>query len=137
MGESSLIFFNLWLCPGVGRPLFPHTQGETAMTIARLCQCPERGDLHFYLEHSLHQHSKVCVNALKGATFISTSRSWKSPGQNGTCVNALNGATFISTHLIVSIKLLRICVNALKGATFISTNYAGMMKHDRKMVSMP
>ena len=94
------------------------------MTIARLCQCPERGDLHFYLEHSLHQHSKVCVNALKGATFISTSRSWKSPGQNGTCVNALKGATFISTIKEDTYAVdTRVCVNALNGATFISTGH--------------
>ena len=38
-----------------------------------VCQCPERGDLHFYEKRnqtSIHQKNRV--NALKGATFIST-----------------------------------------------------------------
>ena len=39
----------------------------------RVCQCPERGDLHFY-ERKLRisELKTVCVNALKGATSIST-----------------------------------------------------------------
>ena len=38
----------------------------------------------------------ACVNALKGATFIST-RVTKMPLMRNKCVNALKGATFIST----------------------------------------
>ena len=38
-----------------------------------LCQCPERGDLHFYIEKTVTKDGTVnCVNALKGATSIST-----------------------------------------------------------------
>ena len=37
------------------------------------------------------------------------------------CVNALKGATFISTHPENDLGSLRYCVNALKGETFIST----------------
>ena len=38
-----------------------------------------------------------CVNALKGATFISTEKEGKSYVARNYCVNALKGATFIST----------------------------------------
>ena len=38
-----------------------------------LCQCPERGDLHFYEKNKIIiKEAWKCVNALKGATFIST-----------------------------------------------------------------
>ncbi len=37
-----------------------------------MCQCPEWGDLHFYLDIAYTVNGKRCVNALKGATFIST-----------------------------------------------------------------
>ena len=37
------------------------------------CQCPERGDLHFYSQkEETNENTGSCVNALKGATFIST-----------------------------------------------------------------
>ena len=66
-----------------------------------------------------------CVNALKGATLIST--------ENGTeflkmksCVNALKGATLISTKIPVTNSYTKlVCVNALKGATLISTLASG------------
>ena len=38
-----------------------------------MCQCPERGDLHFHVDRpDVTSNSLDCVNALKGATFIST-----------------------------------------------------------------
>ena len=38
-----------------------------------LCQCPEWGDLHFHALEAKEVYIKVaCVNALNGATFIST-----------------------------------------------------------------
>ena len=38
-----------------------------------MCQCPERGDLHFYqFDDRDRSQPSCCVNALKGATFIST-----------------------------------------------------------------
>ena len=41
-----------------------------------MCQCPERGDLHFHLWTQYEKRFHVsCVNALKGATFISTERA--------------------------------------------------------------
>ena len=41
------------------------------------CQCPERGDLHFYFKRvDAGCTEKDCVNALKGATFISTVSIW-------------------------------------------------------------
>ena len=42
--------------------------------IYRMCQCPEWGDLHFY-DYAGSDKDKLfayCVNALNGATFIST-----------------------------------------------------------------
>ena len=92
----------------------------------RLCQCPERGGLHFYEEkydYALKQ--LLCVNALKGATFISTLR-W---------MNEISPATIVSmpwkrrpSFLLDNTELLNKmanCVNALKGATFISTLASG------------
>ena len=39
----------------------------------KMCQCPEWGDLHFYgLNVEDKSNNEGCVNALKGATFIST-----------------------------------------------------------------
>ena len=40
---------------------------------------------------------KKCVNALKGATFISTVARYTLACDRRGCVNALKGATFIST----------------------------------------
>ena len=39
-----------------------------------MCQCPERGDLHFYIKKAGYKKivADCGVNALKGATFIST-----------------------------------------------------------------
>ena len=63
-----------------------------------MCQCPKRGNLHFYTEQAATDEEVVgCVNALKGATFISTAIRAKSIIQASPCVNALKGATFIST----------------------------------------
>ena len=39
----------------------------------------------------------ICVNALKGATFISTRDDKYTTKPDPECVNALKGATFIST----------------------------------------
>ncbi len=62
------------------------------------CQCPERGDLHFHDFINIVAFDKAgCVNALKGATFISTIKSHIRQPSKIVCVNALKGATFIST----------------------------------------
>ena len=38
-----------------------------------MCQCPERGDTHFYFfKKKILIYTTACVNALKGATLIST-----------------------------------------------------------------
>ena len=61
------------------------------------------------------------VNALKGATLISTLKPLACTFVK-YCVNALKGATLISTRTKVAEKKFRNpCVNALKGATLIST----------------
>ena len=97
--ESSLVCSASVTMPWVGRPPFLHwlrclnTQfslllcqypergdlhfyGEKSVggcIYMDVCQCPERGDLHFYGKiHSHNLCSQMCVNALKGATFIST-----------------------------------------------------------------
>ena len=65
---------------------------------AELCQCPERGDLHFYTNKPVvKEFETTCVNALKGATSISTEPSIKAVRKISNCVNALKGATSIST----------------------------------------
>ena len=42
--------------------------------LTMLCQCPEWGDLHFYqiIPRRKDNEQSDCVNALNGATFIST-----------------------------------------------------------------
>ena len=48
----------------------------------------------------------ICVNALKGATFISTRDDKYTTKPDPECVNALKGATFISTVTEDDIKKL-------------------------------
>ena len=67
----------------------------------------------------------ICVNALKGATFISTRDDKYTTKPDPECVNALKGATFISTMKRGRLNEQHECVNALKGATFISTLTSG------------
>ena len=70
------------------------------VTIVTLCQWPEWGDLHFYwvnLTRSLLLH--LGVNALNGATSISTFYKKFLTVLRVVCVNALNGATSISTSV--------------------------------------
>ena len=88
-----------------------------------MCQCPERGDLHFYsIIIGSVKLLERCVNALKGATSISTSIGNPNDRQWADGVNALKGATSISTRgTFISLIKQRNCVNALKGATSIST----------------
>ena len=91
-----------------------------------MCQCPERGDLHFYEREALVFYIVTnCVNALKGATFISTLILMFLLGSRLRSVNALKGATFISTDKPFQKSRMISCVNALKGATFISTLASG------------
>ena len=46
---------------------------EPAYGNIAVCQCPGRGDLHFYLDIQMVVYvPEESVNALKGATFIST-----------------------------------------------------------------
>ena len=103
-----------------------------------VCQCPERGDPHFYINVAdiceIHHGS---VNALKGATLISTAVVRASKEANYECVNALKGATLISTVYIQNqyVDTLK-CVNALKGATLISTSFEGEKAYN-EVVSMP
>gem|GEM_PF-6098865 len=104
-----------------------------------VCQCPERGDPHFYrVTNYQRQGTPVCVNALKGATLIST--RWKRLllGDGEECVNALKGATLISTY-IQNGKLTEMgqSVNALKGATLISTGAKAVEENVDDNVSMP
>ena len=59
--------------PWKGRPSFLQRNPLEIQTHPKVCQCPERGDLHFYGEKRNYLRRKIpCVNALKGATFIST-----------------------------------------------------------------
>ena len=92
-----------------------------------MCQCPERGDLHFYKTGITGSGCAAwCVNALKGATSISTKESLMVLKTRDDCVNALKGATSISTaNQKQTSAHPQMCVNALKGATSISTLASG------------
>ena len=64
-----------------------------------MCQCPERGDPHFYSRRKKEViNNEICVNALKGATLISTDLEHLMSEGAYVCVNALKGATLISTR---------------------------------------
>ena len=69
------------------------------VTDYELCQCPERGDPHFYYVTPQEKEAWLlqCVNALKGATLISTAELISNAIDDVPCVNALKGATLIST----------------------------------------
>ena len=128
-----------WLCQCPERGdlhfhlIIDNTTFETAV-----CQCPERGDLHFHSfdleKYKIMQHS---VNALNGATSISTGISGTAWVKDEKCVNALNGATSISTLSYYYNILLKCCVNALNGATSISTKELYENKDRNNSVSMP
>ena len=117
-----------------------------------MCQCPERGDPHFYESRVPRPYRGIdyCVNALKGATLISTKvrrylqliqKRCQCPERGDphfyglreklelvkdSCVNALKGATLISTGFFRRNKSsVKKSVNALKGATLISTLASG------------
>ena len=63
-----------------------------------MCQCPERGDPHFYsITETTVEEEIESVNALKGATLISTESSVAEEVPETESVNALKGATRIST----------------------------------------
>ena len=65
------------------------------------------------------------VNALKGATSISTAFGHPGYIHMEESVNALKGATSISTREKNTNSVWIKCVNALKGATSISTLASG------------
>ena len=68
-------------CPEWGDLHFYTTDGNQ-WVVDTMCQCPERGDLHFYeTTKKTNEWIFRCVNALKGATFISTNE-WASRNTN-------------------------------------------------------
>ena len=65
----------LWIVNVLEGVIFISTTTTTfnKVEIKEVCQCPERGDLHFYRRKILIIILIILsVNALKGATFIST-----------------------------------------------------------------
>ena len=88
-------------CPEWGDLHFYVLQEISYCLKSCLCQCPEWGDLHFYLRgiSELHEGCYYCVNALNGATSISTGLEHSKELRKISCVNALNGATSISTRI--------------------------------------
>ena len=103
------------------------TVAEGKTSEAMLCQCPEWGDLHFYkiIQLTVKEVCVVCqcpewgdLHFYRRKEEICSIRRWN-------CVNALNGATFISTSLMKLLGESIKCVNALSGATSISTLASG------------
>ena len=128
-----------------------------------MCQCPERGDLHFYVfTERFLKCSCQCVNALKGATFISTLSKFPGifisyrcqcpergalhfytadTGNSGTTAGMCQCPERGDLHFY-KVKagchaLIVACVNALKGATFISTEKIMKVRELLENVSMP
>ena len=81
--KISLKVLGLWCqCPERGDLHFYEVSPYANEDWNMMCQCPERGDLHFYRSiRSWNSSANGCVNALKGATFIST------PSALGTRIN--------------------------------------------------
>ena len=87
------------------------------------CQCPEWGDLHFHT-NSFRAQTRVRrrVNALNGATFISTyRRNLMGTADVVSCQCPEWGDLHFHDGPRRTINISVICVNALNGATFIST----------------
>ena len=73
----------------MGRPSFLPMNGRAVIQTRKRCQCPERGDLHFYeTTKKTNEWIFRCVNALNGATFISTLAS------GNPCKSRLCGSIF-------------------------------------------
>ena len=85
-------------CPERGDLHFYFTVSDGEMAFSGLCQCPERGNLHFY----------ALIVALVMALCCNVSMPWK------------GRPSFLPSCEKVTIHICW-CVNALKGATFIST----------------
>ena len=93
-----------------------------------LCQCPEWGDLHFYAYLKLRKTSKrrSCVNALNGATSISTKTLLSEISETQNVSMPWKGRPpFLHGNCSCMWARTGVCVNALKGATSISTLASG------------
>ena len=83
--------------PWIGRSSFLHSSPKKKEVVSLVCQCPESGEVHFYVRYDTRPGLRTRgVNALNRAKFISTNTGFgdflKIYG-----VNALNRAKFIST----------------------------------------
>ena len=84
--------------PWMGRPSFLHTGLHLIRWKISLCQCPERGVLHFYnyAVCGYNNNGFECQCPEWGDLHFYV-QSLSQIVQKYNCVNALNGATFIST----------------------------------------
>ena len=108
--------------PWKGQPLFLPMFLTLVTCSSFLCQCPERGNLYFSGLRKLKRRLKHVVSMpWKGQPLFLQEATKKYKEKTKRCVNALKGATFISpSQNKISICHRQSCVNALKGATFIS-----------------
>ena len=83
--------------PWKGRPSFLLDSGRDAVACEILCQCPERGDLHFYKRTVRKEMLELIVSMpwKRRPSFLLDNTELLNKMAN--CVNALKGATFIST----------------------------------------
>ena len=85
--------------PWKGRPSFlPYKRAGSGNTGIKRCQCPERGDPHFYLVKGIDDKilDKYVSMPWKGRPSFQP-RACNFNGRGRYCVNALKGATLIST----------------------------------------
>ena len=110
-------------CPEWGDLHFYNKSLLIWSTVISMCQCPEWGDLHFYKKGcERNVKSYVCVNALNGATSISTYR-WVDIidlVHKGVSMPWMGRPPFLLLIILIQ-RCVRNCVNALNGATSIST----------------
>ena len=112
-----------FLMPRKGRPSFLQNRTIPFCPLHRLCQCPERGDLHFYGNCMFMKRSKsmMCQCPERGDLHFYAD-CVRLVGENRRmCQCPERGDLHFYGGITMKIKVNAIGVNALKGATFIST----------------
>ena len=95
------------------------------MAIARLCQCPERGDLHFYfLFEKLKKERWLCQCPERGDLHFHLIID-NTTFETAVCQCPERGDLHFHSFDLEKYKIMQHSVNALNGATSISTLASG------------
>ena len=113
----------------------------------KMWQCPKWSYLYFYTPEEPtpdyktydeeNQESEHCVNALKEATFISTTMKSYNLELTRNCVNALKGATLISTIRCKGVYVWLLVVSMPWKGRPSFLRICSHFSHQKRNVSMP